>query len=115
DAYGLLGSVPNDVLPPRQAVPKAEQAAEKALALDNSLADAHVSLAYIRFGYDWKRKEAEQQFKEALGLNPGYATGHEWYALYLVATDQTDEAVAEIQKAQELDPLSIIMNMAAAQ
>jgi TolB-like protein/Tfp pilus assembly protein PilF len=115
DAYGLLGSVPNDVLPPRQAIPKAEEAAEKALALDNSLADAHVSLAYIRLAYDWKRREAEQQFREALQLNPGYATGHEWYALYLVATDQMDKAVVEIQKAQELDPLSIIMNMAAAQ
>jgi len=115
DAYELLGSVPNDALPPRQAIPKAEEAAEKALALDNSLAEAHVSLAYIRLAYDWKRQEAEQQFREALELNPGYATGHEWYALYLVATDQMDKAIVEIQKAQELDPLSIIMNMAAAQ
>ena len=115
DAYELLGSVPNDALPPRQAMPMAEQAAEKALALDNSLADAHVSLAYIRLAYDWKRQEAEQQFQEGLKLNPGSATGHEWYALYLVATDQMDKAMVEVQKAQELDPLSIIMNMAAAQ
>jgi len=115
DAYELLSSVPNDALPPRQAMPMAEEAAEKALALDNSLADAHISLAYIRLAYDWKRPEAEQQFREALELNPGYATGHEWYALYLVATDQMDKAIAEMQKAQELDPLSIIMNMAAAQ
>jgi TolB-like protein/Tfp pilus assembly protein PilF len=115
DAYELLGSVPNDALPPRQAIPKAEEAAEKALALDSSLAEAHVSLAYIRLAYDWKRREAEQQFQEALELNPGYATGHEWHALYLVATDQLDKAIVEIQKAQELDPLSIIMNTAAAQ
>jgi serine/threonine protein kinase/TolB-like protein/Tfp pilus assembly protein PilF len=115
DAYELLGSVPNDALPPRHAIPKAEEAAEKALALDSSLAEAHVSLAYIRLAYDWKRREAEQQFQEALELNPGYATGHEWYALYLVATDQMDKAIVEIQKAQELDPLSIIMNMTAAQ
>ncbi len=115
DAYELLGSVPNDALPPRQAMPKAEQAAEKALALDNSLADAHVSLAYIRLAYDWKRQEAEQQFQEALRLNPGSATGHEWYALYLAATDQMDKAMVEVQEAQELDPLSIIMDMAAAQ
>ncbi|HXJ96526.1 MAG TPA: protein kinase [Terriglobia bacterium] len=115
DAYGLLGSVPNDALPPRQVMPKAEEAAEKALALDNSLADAHASLAYIRLAYDWKWQEAEQQFEEALELNPGYATAREWHALYLAATDQLDEAVAEIQKAQELDPLSIIMGMAAAQ
>jgi eukaryotic-like serine/threonine-protein kinase len=115
DAYELLGSVPNDALPPRQAIPKAEEAAEKALALDSSLAEAHVSLAYIRLAYDWKRREAEQQFQEALELNPGYATGHQWYALYLVATDQMDKAIVEIQKAQELDPLSINMNTAAAQ
>jgi serine/threonine protein kinase/TolB-like protein/Tfp pilus assembly protein PilF len=115
DAYELLGSVPNDALPPRQAIPKAEEAAEKALALDGSLAEAHVSLAYIRLAYDWKRREAAQQFREALELNPGYATGHEWYALYLVATDQMDKAIVEIQKAQELDPLSIIMNTAGAQ
>jgi TolB-like protein/Tfp pilus assembly protein PilF len=115
DAYELLGSVPNDALPPRQAMPMAEQAAEKALALDNSLADAHVSLAYIRLAYDWKRQEAEQQFQEALKLNPGSATGHEWYALYLAATDQMDKAMVEVQRAQDLDPLSIIMNMAAAQ
>ena len=115
DAYELLGSVPNDALPPRQAMPMAEQAAEKALALDNSLADAHISLAYIRLAYDWKRQEAEQQFQEGLKLNPGSATGHEWYALYLAATDQMDKAMVEVQKAQELDPLSIIMNMAAAQ
>ena len=115
DAYELLGSVPNDALPPRQAMPMAEQAAEKALALDNSLAEAHVSLAYIRLAYDWKRQEAEQQFREALDLNPGSATGHEWYALYLAATDQMDKATIEVQKAQELDPLSMSMNMAAAQ
>ena len=115
DAYGLLGSVPNDALPPRQAMPKAEAAAEKAVALDNSLADAHASLAYIRLAYDWKWQEAEQQFQEALELNPGYATAHEWHALYLAATDRLDQAVSEIEKAQELDPLSIIMSMAAAQ
>jgi len=115
DAYALLGSVPNDSLPPREAMPKAEEAAEKALSLDNSLADAHASLAYIRLAYDWKWEEARQQFEEALELNPGYATAHEWHALYLAATDQLDEAVSEIQKAQELDPLSIIIGMAAAQ
>lgn len=115
DAFGLLGSVPNDALPPRVAIPKAEAAAEKAVALDNSLADAHVSLAYIRFAYEWKGDEAGQEFKRALEINPGYATGREWYALYLAATDRLDEAVAEIEKAQELDPLSNIMSMAAAQ
>jgi len=115
DAFALLGSVPNDALPPREAMPKAEQAAEKAIECDNSLANAHVSLAYIRMVYDWKLPEAQQQFQEALELNPGYATGHEWYALYLAATGQEEAAIAEIEKAQELDPLSTIMDLTAAQ
>lgn len=115
DAYALLGSVPNDALPPREAMPKAKAAAEKALALDKSLADAHASLAYIEFAYEWERENAEQEFKRALEINPGYATAHEWKALYLVATGRVDEAESEVEKAQQLDPLSNIMNMAAAQ
>lgn len=115
DTYALLGSVPNDAMPPREVIPKAKAAEEKALALDNSLADAHASLAYINFAYDWDRGGAEREFKQALAINPGYATAHEWRALYLVATGKADEAEAEVEKAQQLDPLSNIMNMAAAQ
>ncbi|HEV2424839.1 MAG TPA: tetratricopeptide repeat protein [Terriglobia bacterium] len=115
DTYALLGSVPNDALPPREAIPKAKAAAEKALALDKSLAEAHASLAYIDFAYEWDREGAEREFAQALQINPGYATAHEWKALYLVAMGRADEAEAEVEKAQQLDPLSNIMNMAAAQ
>ncbi len=78
DAYLLLGSVPNDVLPPRQAMPKSKDAAERALLLDESVAEAHVSLAYVDFAYDWNWLDAEKEFQRALELNPNYATGHEW-------------------------------------
>ncbi len=115
DAYLLLGSVPNDVLPPRQAMPKSKDAAERALELDESLAEAHVSLAYVNFAYDWNWLDAEKEFRRALELNPNYATGHEWYALYLVAAGRQDAAIAEIDLAKTLDPLSPVIYAAAAQ
>ncbi|HME00407.1 MAG TPA: tetratricopeptide repeat protein [Terriglobia bacterium] len=114
DAYALLGSVPNDAQPPRVAMPQAEENVVKALALDNSLAEAHASLAYVKLSFDWQWPEAERHFKQALDLNPSYATGHQWYALYLVAMGRMNEAIAEIGRAQQLDPLSIIIIAAAA-
>ena len=114
DAYALLGSVGNDALPPKVAMPQAEDNALKALALDNSLAEAHASLAYVKLSFDWQGPEAERHFKQALELNPSYATGHQWYALYLVATGRMKDAIAEIGRAQQLDPLSIIILTAAA-
>jgi len=115
DAYGLLGTVPYDVLPPRQAMPKSKDAAERALELDESLAEAHVSLAYADYVYDWNWPDAEKEFQRALELNPNYATGHEWYALYLVAAGRADVAIAEINLAEKLDPLSPVIYAAAAQ
>jgi TolB-like protein/Tfp pilus assembly protein PilF/tRNA A-37 threonylcarbamoyl transferase component Bud32 len=115
DAYLLLGSVPNDLLPPRQAMPKSKEAAQRALELDDSLAEAHVSLAYVDFAYEWNWLLAEKEFQRALQLNPNYATGHEWYALYLVAANRPEAAMAEINLAQRLDPLSPVFYAAAAQ
>jgi eukaryotic-like serine/threonine-protein kinase len=115
DAYLLLGSVPNDVLPPRQAMPKAKEAALRALGLDEGLTEAHVSLAYVDFSYDWNWLDAEKEFQRALQLNPNYATGHEWYALYLVAAGRAEAAIAEITLAERLDPLSPVTYAAAAQ
>jgi len=115
DAYLLLGSVPNDVLPPRQAMPQSKEAAQRALRLDEGLAEAHVSLAYIDFAYDWNWLDGEKEFQRALELNPNYATGHEWYALSLVAAGRTDAAMAEIDLAKKLDPLSPVIYAAAAQ
>ena len=114
DAYALLGSVPNDGQPPRVAMPQAEESALKALALDNSQAEAHASLAYVKLSFDWQGPEAERHFKQALKLNPSYATGRQWYALYLVAMGRMKEAIDEIARAQELDPLSVIIITAAA-
>jgi tetratricopeptide (TPR) repeat protein len=103
------------VLRPREAYPKAEEAATRALELDNTLPGAHVSLACVAWYYDWDWAEAERRFKEAIRLDPGYATAHQWYAEYLGAMGRHDEARAEIQRALELDPQSVIIYAQASQ
>ncbi len=117
DSYALLGSIAigYEALPPREAMPKAEEAALNALRIDDTLAEAHTSLAYARLSYDWDWAGAEREFKRALALNPGYATGHQWYALYLSAMGRQADAMAEIKRARELDPLSLAIYATAAQ
>jgi TolB-like protein/DNA-binding winged helix-turn-helix (wHTH) protein/thioredoxin-like negative regulator of GroEL len=109
DAYALLGSLPETKIRDT-AMPKAKEMALTALKLDDSLADAHTSLAFVEMHYEWKFKEAEQEFKRALDLNPNYSTAHQWYALDLVALGRMDEAVAEAKLARRTDPLSAIIN-----
>lgn len=104
DSYTTLGYF--GYLWPRESFPPARTAAQKALELDPTLAEPHASLAYIRFYYDWDSKGAEQEFQRALVLNPNYTTAHHWYSVYLTAMGRPAEAMAEIQKAQNLDPLS---------
>jgi Tfp pilus assembly protein PilF len=87
-------------------MPQAKTAAIKALEIDNTLAEAHTSLAYVLFRYDWKWSGAEAAVKRAIELNPNYGTAHEMYALYLLATERPDEALKQIKRAQELDPFS---------
>ncbi len=88
----------------------AKAAALKALALDDNLAEAHTSLAAVDI-LDWNWKEAEKEFQRALALNPNYATAHHWYGdLYLSPLGRPQEAIAELKQAQELDPLSLIVN-----
>lgn len=111
DAYALLGSIGVDVLPPREAMPKAEQAALKAVQLDDSLAEGHTSLAYAKMSYDWDWAAAEKEFKRAIELNPGYATAHQWYAHYELARGQLDEALAEMERARAADPYSLVINV----
>jgi tetratricopeptide (TPR) repeat protein len=82
----------------------------KALELDDSLAEAHASLALIKFSYDWDYPAAEREFKRAIELDPNYATAHHWYAHYLSAASRFDEAAAEIQVARQLDPYSVSIN-----
>ena len=102
DAYALM-----DDQPPNEIMPQAKAAAMKALEIDNTLAEAHTSLAYVLFRYDWNLPGAEAEVKRAIELNPNYGTAHEMYASYLLATERPDEALKQIKRAQELDPLSV--------
>jgi serine/threonine-protein kinase len=95
-------------LPSREAMPRAREAAEKALELDPSLAEAHVSLAMTRWWYDHGVEAARQEFQKALAMQPELASAHMWYGLYLGAIGQTDEGLAESQRAVERDPLSML-------
>jgi TolB-like protein/DNA-binding winged helix-turn-helix (wHTH) protein/Tfp pilus assembly protein PilF len=110
DAYALAGDWQYGVLAPREAYPKAKAAAAKAVALDNTLGEAHISLAWCLDGFDWNWSAAGKEFIRGLELNPGYATGHHWYGWHLATLGRHDEAVAELQKAGNLDPLSLIIS-----
>jgi len=94
-------------------MPKAKAAAEKALQIDETLGEAHASLANVKERYDWDLAGAEREYKRAIELNPNYATAHQWYGLNLAVMERYPEAIAEIKQAQELDPLSLIINMNA--
>jgi TolB-like protein/Tfp pilus assembly protein PilF len=93
-------------LPPREAFPKAKAAALKALELDESLAEAHASLAYIKEAYDWDWDGAEHAYRRAIELNPNSPSVRHSYAMYLAIPRRFDEAFAQIRRAEELDPLS---------
>ncbi len=108
DCYNLLGLF--QFRAPHETFPRAMAAAEKALEIDNTLAEAHASLAFTKMLYAWDWAGAEREFNEAIELNPGYPYGHLWYALYLCATARFDEAIAEVKRAQESDPLSLGIN-----
>lgn len=96
---------------PKEAMPKAKAAATRALAIDGSLAEAHISLAHVTANFDWDWADSEKKFKRGIELNPNYATGHQWYALhYLIPNARLDEALTELKRAQELDPLSPLMS-----
>lgn len=112
DAYGLLGSTPYDFLPPREAKPRAKEAAMKALRLDSSLAEAHAALARDLLFYDWNWNEAEREFQHAITLNPGYGTARQWYAELLWLTGRMDEAEKQIQEALKRDNRSIVFHLA---
>jgi TolB-like protein/Flp pilus assembly protein TadD len=108
DAYNVSGNW--GLLPPREAYPRAKAAATKALEIDPRLAEARVALAYATHLFDWNPAEAEKEFKQALDINPNYAPGRQWYAVHLAAMGRFDEAIAQITRAQELDPLSLIIS-----
>jgi serine/threonine-protein kinase len=105
DAYIAQGAF--NALSPKETFPKAKEAVLQALQLDEHLAEAHVSLANAMFLYDWNWAGAEDEFKRALAINPGYSDAHQMYGYYLSSKGRSDEALREMQQAQELDPVSL--------
>ena len=97
-------------LSPQETFPKAKAAAKRALEIDDTLGEAHASLAFAIMCFDWDWHAAEEEYKRAIELNPNYATGHEWYGILLFARGRFDEAITEAERSQELDPLSLIIN-----
>jgi TolB-like protein/DNA-binding winged helix-turn-helix (wHTH) protein/Flp pilus assembly protein TadD len=110
DTYALLGDWQYAVMTPKEALPKAKAAAIKALELDSALGEAHTSLAFCLDGFDWDFDSAGKEFLRAIELNPGYATAHHWYAWHLALFHRYNEAIAEMKKAENLDPLSLVIN-----
>lgn len=102
--------VPANPLPPREKMPRAKAAAMRALEIDETLAEAHTSLGRILTVYDWNWVGGEKEFKRAIELNPRYGTAHQWYGTYFEMMGRRDESIAERKRAQELDPLSLIIN-----
>jgi len=105
DTYNMFGAY--HIMPSHEAYPKAKAAALKALEIDETLAEAYTSLAFVKYHYEWDWFGAEADFNWAFGLNPSYASAHSWYAAFLTSMGRFDEALAEIRRAQELDPLSL--------
>jgi eukaryotic-like serine/threonine-protein kinase len=110
ESYVLLGW--NSYLPPKDAFPKGKAAAMAALERDPDLGEAHTPLAAALWLHDWRWPEAESEFKRSLELNPSYPTANHYYAEYLMTMGRHAEAIAKMKDSQELDPLSIIINVA---
>jgi len=108
DSYALMGRY--SYLSPMEAYPKGVEAAERALEIDKTLGEAHTSLAFIKRYHDFDWAAAEKEFRLALEFSPNYATAHHWYALQLSMLGRHGEAIAEIKRAVDLDPLSLIIN-----
>jgi TolB-like protein/DNA-binding winged helix-turn-helix (wHTH) protein/Flp pilus assembly protein TadD len=107
ESYGILPFYGGAL--PKEAFPKAEAAARKALELDSTLAEAHAALGFVLFYYDWDWLAAERELRRAIELKPSYVVGHHWYAEYLSAMGRHEQAFAEIRRAQELDPVSPLL------
>jgi len=106
DCYNML--VVYGRLQPKEGFPKAKEAATRALEIDESSAEAHTSMAFIKFRWDWDRTATDREFQEAIKLKPAYAPAHQWYSSYLVAVERFDEAIAEAKRTEELEPLSFV-------
>ncbi len=105
DSYQLMAGY--SLLSPKEAYPAAKEAALRALEIDNTLGEAHNSLANVKLSYERDWEAAERGFKRAIQLNPNFVTAHEWYAKYLAITNQVEESINQMKRAAELEPLSI--------
>jgi TolB-like protein/Flp pilus assembly protein TadD len=112
DCHTLLGSAGYGERPPQEALARARAAAVRALEIDPERAEAHASLGLVKFRLDWDWVTAEAEFRRSIQLNPGYASAHHFYGLFLSAMGRASEAIASIRLAQELDPLSLIIGTA---
>ena len=110
DCYAVISAAIFGTMPADEAAPKARQAAQHALELDPTLAEAETSLATVKFNYDWDWAGAEQGYQRAIQLNPSYATAYQRYSLLLTAMGRFQESFRQIDKARELDPLSFSIN-----
>jgi len=107
DTYALLCNYGER---PKECFPKAKAAALRAVELDETLAEPHVALAFVTYRFERNWAEAEREFRRAIELNPNYATAHHWYGEYLGLAGRHPESIAELRQAQQLDPLSLIIN-----
>lgn len=111
DTYALLGTIGYDVLPPREAMPRARAASLRALEIDRSMAEAHTSLGYVKLSYEWDWRGAEEEFRRAISHNEEYAAAHLWYGHCMFAIQRLEEGTRAMQRALELDPLSVPCNL----
>ena len=112
DCWGMLCWF--GALPPTEAGPRATEAATRALRIDDSLGEAHTSLGLARYWYEWNWRAAEQEFLRAIELNPSYAPAHQWYGSLLCTLGRLDEARVQHKLARQMDPLSLVISMGAA-
>ncbi len=108
DCYTTLGST--GIRPPREVLPKAKEDAQKALEIDPGLVEARPALAMIKGTYDWDWQDSEKDFQQVIALKPNYSESHQWYGQILARMGRFDAAIAEHQRALELDPLSLVTN-----
>ncbi|HVR38882.1 MAG TPA: protein kinase [Thermoanaerobaculia bacterium] len=110
DTYALMGAAAFELLSPRETMPRAKAAAQRALAIDPTLVEAQTTLAFVRRFYDWDWPEAERDFRHACALNKDYPTARHWLALHLCEASRFDDAAEQMAIAHELDPLSLAIS-----
>ncbi len=98
------------VVLPKDAYPRAKAAAERAIVLDQSLAEPHATLGYLKTIYEWDWPGADREFRRAIELQPAYGTAHHWYVYHFITVGDQARAIEEIERAREVDPFSQVIN-----